>query len=111
MKEEGKTPFFDIDLVGMEPVAGNLPESFSKYSYTVFTNINEKTDMLFIPAFNSGDMAQIISVNAAYGKIAFLYRDTYHEGGKRLSGGSPVPGSSPGMRAEIFFQRDFAIFQ
>ncbi|PKK35566.1 hypothetical protein BWI96_15770 [Siphonobacter sp. SORGH_AS_0500] len=69
LEEEKLDRQFDIQFIGLNP---ELPSSFSQYPYRVLSEVSEKSDLIFIPAFRSDDMAQTIQENAEF--IGFLHR-------------------------------------
>jgi len=69
--EESKEKAFEISLIGMTGQP-DLPDNFKKYSYSTFTEIQEKQDILFIPAFGSENMEQTIASNGCF--MSFIVR-------------------------------------
>jgi len=79
LQEEGKEKLFDIHLIGIEEKI-TLPDNFNRYTYSFISDAPEKPDLVFVPAFRSEDMLQMIQDNAAY--IPYLVQQ--HEKGASL---------------------------
>lgn len=65
LKEDGKAPLFDIQLIGADREI-NLAENMKKYPCLFFSTVHEKSDLLFVPAFGSADMEQTLRDNACF---------------------------------------------
>lgn len=68
LEEENLDKRFDIQLIGLN---SDLASSFSKYPYLSLSDVSDKSDLIFIPAFRSGDMAFTIQENIGF--IGFLH--------------------------------------
>lgn len=66
---DGKAPLFEINFVGLEE-APNLDGSFSDYQYYPVRKVDFISDLVFVPAFSSRNMPQLISENSAF--VPFL---------------------------------------
>ncbi len=69
LEEENLEKLFDIQFIGLDP---DLPFNFSKYPYRILSEINDKSDLIFIPAFGSDNMARTIQENVEF--IGFLHQ-------------------------------------
>lgn len=81
LREEGKSVFFDISLIGLEQ-KHPLPEYADLFRYEQLRSDIDRSDLIFIPAFNNEDMQQNIGENIPF--IPYLVSQ-YEAGASLLS--------------------------